>query len=84
LKSNNELQAHATGETLDLAKHEEALLNKYMPKQMSEAEIEAEVRKTVADGNAVLGKVMAHFKTNFAGTYDGAMVKEVATKVLAG
>jgi uncharacterized protein YqeY len=64
------------------------VLEGYMPKQMSEAEIcQLVVTHTAIKGLTSprdMGKVMSYFKQNFDGTYDGkilsGIVKEILTK----
>ena len=71
---------------LDLAEQELAetvVIRAYLPKQMSEAEIEAAVRTVIAETGAAsvrdMGKVMGLLKTRYAGKMDfgvaGAAVK---------
>ncbi len=62
---------------------EKVCLEKYMPKQMSEAEIEAFASEKKA-GGMNLGQVMAALKTERPGMYDGRMASEVVKRVLAG
>lgn len=57
-----------------------AVLSEYLPKQMTEAEVEAEVSKLLP---AKLGEVMAHFKREFPGLYDGRSVSAVAARLIA-
>lgn len=74
------------GGRLDLARQELAetdVIRAYLPKQMSPAEVEAAVRKAIAETGAAsvrdMGKVMALLKTRYAGKMDfavaGAAVK---------
>ena len=73
-----------TAETVEDAK----VLEAYLPKQMSNAEIcQIVVTHTAIKGYTSpkdMGKVMAYFKENYAGTYDGralsGIVKEILTK----
>jgi len=71
----------------DLASKEEAeikIIEKYLPKQMSYAEVEAIVVKLIAETGAAsqkdMGKVMGALKTQYAGQLDmgkaGAVVKQ--------
>lgn len=83
LKSNTELQAHVTGEALELAKKEQALLEVYMPKQLSVQEIENYVKIAIDQGHTVIGKIMGYFKANHEGLYDGGAVKTAIEKALS-
>lgn len=57
--------------------YQKSLLEKYLPKLMSEEEIEAEITK-LEDKN--LKNVMVYFKTNFAGKCDMKLVFAIAKK----
>lgn len=57
--------------------YQKSLLEKYLPKLMSEEEIEAEITK-LEDKN--LKNVMVYFKTNFAGKCDMKLVSAIAKK----
>jgi len=67
---------------------DKVVLEGYMPKQMSEAEIYQIVVTHIASKGLTspkdMGKVMSYFKQNFDGTYDGkilsGIVKELLTK----
>lgn len=63
------------------ASMERGALERYLPSQMSEAEIEAVVRAVVADGGK-LGDAMARLKADHAGLYDGKLASTVAKRVL--
>lgn len=63
------------------ASMERGALERYLPSQMSEAEIEAVVRVVVADGGK-LGDAMARLKADHAGLYDGKLASTVAKRVL--
>lgn len=74
----------------DLAKteHEEvAIIEKYLPEQLSEAELEAELKKIIdqvgAESPKDIGKVMGVATKQFAGTADGKMISQVAKKLLS-
>ncbi len=71
-----------TGET-----DEVGVLEKYLPKQMTEGEIINIVneRKEI-DGLSSpkdMGKVMQYFKVNYDGLYDGTLLSTVVKKVLS-
>ena len=62
-----------------------ALLEKYLPAQMSEAEIEPIVQKIIADLQATpkdMGRVMGLAVKEVAGRADGTAVKTVVEKLL--
>jgi uncharacterized protein YqeY len=52
-----------------------AVLKKFLPKLLSEADIRAEITK-LADQS--LPSIMKHFKTNFAGKVDMGLVNQIA------
>lgn len=68
---------------------EVAVLEKYMPKQMSKIEIINEVSLFVNNNNLTsqkdMGKIMNHFNQNYGGRYDGKelsmVVKEILTNI---
>jgi uncharacterized protein YqeY len=59
-----------------------AIIEEFMPKQMSAAELEAALvdYKTSTPG-AVMGTAMKFLKERFAGQYDGKSASEIAKKV---
>ena len=74
----------------DLAEKEEkeaAVLEKYMPAQMSEEDIEKIVQDVIAEtgasSKADMGAVMGAAMQKCAGQADGAQVKEIVSKLLA-
>jgi uncharacterized protein YqeY len=52
-----------------------AVLKKFLPKLLSEADIRAEITK-LADQS--LPSIMKHFKANFAGKVDMGLVNQIA------
>ncbi len=74
----------------DLAKPEldqVAVIEKFLPKQLSEAEIEAEVTKIIAEGGfsgmASMGQVMGIASKNMAGKADGKTISTIVKKIFA-
>lgn len=74
----------------DLAEAEMAqvqVIESYLPKQMSEAEIEAVVKEIIAQTGAQsikeMGKVMGVASKQLAGKADGKMISDVVKKLLA-
>ena len=74
----------------DLAKKEQFqldVISRYLPKQMSEAEITEEVKKIIeavgAKGPQDMGKVMGTATKQLAGKADGKMISELVKKLLA-
>jgi uncharacterized protein YqeY len=75
------------GNRLDLAEKEDqeaALLAKYLPAQLSEAEVRGFVREAIAGGannmGAVMGKIMPKLKGAFDGKEANRIVKEELEK----
>lgn len=75
---------------LDLADAElaqAAVIEEYLPKQLGEDEIEAEVRKVIADTGAQsmkdMGKVMGIVSKQLAGRADGRAISAVVKRLLA-
>lgn len=73
----------------DLAQEEEAqafVIEAYLPKQMSEAEVEAVVREIISSTGAAgmkdMGRVMGEANKKLAGKADGSAVAGVVKKLL--
>lgn len=56
-------------------------LQKYMPTQLSEVEIETIIQNSGLDHP---GKIIGLFKKNYFGKYDAGNVKQIAERILAG
>ncbi|MFM7429797.1 MAG: GatB/YqeY domain-containing protein [Flammeovirgaceae bacterium] len=74
----------------DLAQKENfqlEIINRYLPKQLTEAEIAAEVKKIIeqvgAKGPQDMGKVMGTATKALAGQADGKVISELVKKLLA-
>jgi len=74
----------------DLAEVEDAqmkVIEKFLPAQLSPEELEAEIRKIIAETGAEsikdLGKVMGTASKNLAGKSDGKSISEMAKKLLS-
>ena len=96
-KRKDSIIAYEQGDRQDLADKEEKeikIIEKYLPKQMSDEEIENVVKEIVGThgvgtyGNASVqkdfGKVMGQVMARVKGKADGGRVSEVVKKVLAG
>ena len=63
------------------------VLESYLPKQLSQEEIEAEVKKIIAEIGATsmkeMGKVMGTASKQLAGKADGRAISEIVKKLLA-
>jgi len=82
-------QFSAQGRT-DLAEVEQAqskVIERFLPKQLSSEELEAEIRQIIADVQAEtakdLGKVMGVASKSLAGKSDGKSISEMVRKLLA-
>jgi uncharacterized protein YqeY len=74
-------RAYEEGGRLDLAEREReeiAIIREFLPRQLSEAEVEAAVKQAVVDTGAGsirdMGKVMAELKARYTGQMDFAKV----------
>jgi uncharacterized protein YqeY len=83
------IEAFKSGNRDDLAASEEAekaILEAYMPAQLSREEIVAEARKVIAEVGAESlrdkGKVMPKLIANLKGKADGRVINEVVTELL--
>ncbi len=63
------------------------VLESYLPKQLSQEEIEAEVKKIIAEVGATsmkeMGKVMGTASKQLTGKADGRVISEIVKKLLA-
>ncbi|MFA7244376.1 MAG: GatB/YqeY domain-containing protein [Patescibacteria group bacterium] len=81
---NDSIAEYDKGGRPDLSEKEKAeidILNKYLPTQLSDDEIEAIVRK-VAENESDFGKIMGAVMPQVAGKADGNRVSAVVRKVL--
>ena len=61
-----------------LLRSERALYEKFMPRQLTEAELTVEIDAMSANGwGATVGDVMKNLKAHYAGRYDGAMASAI-------
>jgi uncharacterized protein len=84
-------EAYRKGGRADLAEAEEAeaaVIDEYLPEQMSEDELEALVAETVASTGAgsprEMGRVMAELMPRIGGRADGKRVSELVREKLSG
>lgn len=92
IKQRNEsIQLYEKGNRVDLAdkeKAEIAVIQRFLPRQMDEAAVEAAVKEAVASAGATsikdMGGVMAALKAKYAGQMDFAKASAVVKKTLAG
>lgn len=68
------------------SREELVIVEEFLPKQMSEAEVEAEVTKIISETGASspsdMGKVMGGFNAKFAGKADNKTVSIIVKKLL--
>ena len=92
IKQRNEsIVLYQKGNRADLADKEKAeigVIERFLPKQMDEAAVEAAVKEAVASAGATsikdMGGVMAALKAKYAGQMDFAKASAVAKKTLSG
>jgi uncharacterized protein YqeY len=92
IKQRNEsIVLYEKGNRADLADKEKAeisVIERFLPKQMDEAAIEAAVKEAVTAAGATsikdMGRVMAALKAKYAGQMDFAKASTVVKKTLAG
>jgi uncharacterized protein YqeY len=86
IKELNKKGGDNTARVADLEK-EKTILNAYMPKQLTEDELRAEMQKLIAEfslsGPKGMGVLMKELKARFNGAYDGTLASKVAKEVLA-
>jgi uncharacterized protein YqeY len=90
-KGKESIEQFKTGQRADLVKkeeHEVAVLQAFLPQQLTQAELEAEVFKAVEEAAASvpqdMGKVMKILMPRIAGRADGKVVNELVRKRLSG
>jgi hypothetical protein len=62
---------------------ERAILARYLPAQLADAELANLVRSWLADGLNSMGAIMARLKERHAGQYDGKRASEIVRSMLA-
>jgi uncharacterized protein len=85
-KRKDSIEAYTAGGRQDLAdkeKSEMKILEKYLPEQMSDEELEKVVLDVMASGADNFGKVMGQVMAKVKGKADGNRVSEVVKKILA-
>jgi uncharacterized protein YqeY len=90
-KGKESIEQFKTGQRSDLVEKEEneiAVLQAFLPQQLTTAELEAEVSKAVEEAGASapqdMGKVMKILMPRISGKADGKVVNELVRKRLAG
>jgi hypothetical protein len=64
---------------------EKNILESYLPKQLTESEINDILSKIIVpNANISIGEVMRYFKENHEGTFDGSLVSKLTTKIFRG
>lgn len=83
------LQIYREQERDDLAKKEQdelEVIERYLPRQLSEKEVEAEIRQIMdsmgATGPGDMGKIMGVATKKLSGKADGRLIAEVAKRLL--
>lgn len=75
------------GQTADAQQRELAILQAYLPRQMSRDELSEAIAAIVAEqpekGPKVMGRVMGDLKARFGATYDGKLASELVKAALA-
>lgn len=83
----SEFEKAGRGDELDVKRNELAIIEGYLPKQMSRDEIEAMVREVVAEVGATtpkdMGSVMKVLMPKVKGQADGKLVNEIVREVLS-
>jgi uncharacterized protein YqeY len=90
-KGKESIEQFKTGQRADLVEkeeHEVAVLQAFLPQQLTTAELETEVSKAVEEAGASapqdMGKVMKILMPRIAGRADGKVVNELVRKRLSG
>lgn len=74
------------GEATDKEKYEIEVLTRYLPKQLTEEQLEATIEGIIAvlpeRSIKMMGAVMAKLKAGFGGEYDGKLASDLVKKTL--
>lgn len=62
---------------IDAALSERAIIEEFLPKQLTNQEIETEIDKLIADGSNNMGLIMKHFSSNYAGQYNSKELSNI-------
>lgn len=85
-KRRDAVDAYTSGGRPELAAKESAeikILEKYLPAQLSDQELEKVVQEVIAGGATDFGRVMGQVMAKVKGKADGAKVGEIVKKLLA-
>ena len=75
----------ARPELVEKNEHEIAILEAYLPKQLSADELEAVIKALANElGTTQIGPLMATLKERHAGTYDGKLASDLVKRLAAG
>lgn len=70
------------GELADKDDREKAILEAYLPQQMTPEALEAAIRQIAADlGTSQIGPLMAKLRETYPGLYDGKLASELVRKL---
>ncbi len=90
-KRKDSIEAYSKAERVDLVKKEEEeikILEKYLPKQLSEEEIEKIIKEVISSLGEVspkdFGRIMGMIMPKLKGKADGAKVQEIVRKIISG
>jgi uncharacterized protein YqeY len=85
------IELYERGKRPELAakeKGEIAIIERFLPKQMSQADMEKAIKETIAAVGAAgikdMGRVMAALKEKYAGQLDPGQASQAVKKLLAG
>ena len=78
------MRANGRAELADKEEQEAAVLQGYLPAQLTEEEVRALVREAVAAGAKNLGDVMKQVSPRTKGRFEGKELNRVAREILAG
>ena len=85
LKSNAEAQKVITdNEALSVLQLEQKYLEAYLPPQLTENDINLRIELLMEDGIKDMKNIMASFKVNYPGRYDGALLSKLVKEALNG
>lgn len=84
-------EVYTAGKREDLAKKEQfeaSIIEAYLPKQLSQEEVEGKISQIISQSGAAsmkdMGKVMGMANKEFAGIADNKMISEIVKRLLGG
>lgn len=71
-------------ETISKLNEEKIIINKYLPRQLTEADLRKEISQFIIanENKVVMGDIMKHLKEHYNGLYDGKLASQITKDIL--